>query len=68
MSDNYEKQDIEDVKDIEDIRQCSLSCAHYDEINLCCWLASKRGASTDVNEDDYCLYGFREEESVGGDG
>ena len=43
------------------VRQCSTSCGHFDELNLCCWVASKRGLCTEVFEGDYCLYGLTED-------
>lgn len=46
--------------DEDPIRQCSNSCSHYDLINQCCWIVSNQGLCTEVQEGDYCLYGFKE--------
>ena len=54
-----EDYDIPDY-DAPETRQCSDSCSHYDSINCCCWVASKKGLCTEVDEGDYCLYGFKE--------
>jgi len=43
------------------VRTCSTSCGHFDELNLCCWVASNRGLCTEVSEGGYCLYGFLED-------
>jgi len=49
----------EDVYESEEPRQCDESCSHYDSLNQCCWIASKRGLCTDVSEGDYCRFGFK---------
>lgn len=41
-----------------DVRECDESCGHFDEINLCCWVATNRGMCTDVALHDLCLFGF----------
>jgi len=57
MSDMY--WDDEDLDEIV-IRECGNSCSHFDSLNLCCWLVSRRGLCTDVREGDLCRYGFKE--------
>ena len=53
-------EDDYSFEDDKDIRRCSYTCSHFDGLNQCCWLASRRGLCSDVAEDDVCLYGFYE--------
>jgi hypothetical protein len=55
------QEDFDDDFEERHVRQCSTSCGHFDELNLCCWVASNRGLCTEVSEGDYCLYGFLED-------
>lgn len=42
------------------IRECDETCPHFDSLNQCCWIVSKRGLCSDVQEGDFCLYDFKE--------
>ena len=55
------QEDFDDDFEERHVRQCSTSCGHFDELNLCCWVASERGLCTEVSEGDYCLYGLTED-------
>jgi hypothetical protein len=48
---------------LEGIKECSNSCAHFDHINLCCWLITQKtkGLYTDVQEGDTCKHGLKED-------
>jgi hypothetical protein len=58
MSEDYFDDDVEEKR----VRECSTSCSHFDELNLCCWIASDEGLCTDVSEGDYCIHGILEDE------
>ena len=51
-----------DSDEEEQVRECGEGCGHYDSLNQCCWVASRRGLCTDVSEGDLCRYGFKEDD------
>jgi len=45
------------------VRICDNTCSHFDELNQCCWVATKTRLCSNVSEGDICLHGFKEGES-----
>lgn len=41
-------------------RSCSTSCAHYDELNCCCWQAGDWGLCFSVSDGDDCHLQYME--------
>lgn len=42
------------------VRSCDTSCAHYDELNSCCWQSGKWGLCFTVYDGDECHLGYAE--------
>ena len=43
-------------------RECGESCAHFDNINQCCWQSGEWGLCLEVSEGDLCHLGYKIEE------
>jgi hypothetical protein len=41
-------------------RSCNTSCAHYDELNCCCWQSGPWGLFFSVYDGDDCHLGYME--------
>lgn len=55
---NYECQ--EESENSDRARSCNTSCPHYDEINQCCWQATKSGLCFTVYDGDQCHLNYSE--------
>lgn len=59
----YDPFDDDLFDDEDETRTCGEMCSHYDNINQCCWVATKKGLCQDVRDGDLCLFGFKEDDN-----
>jgi hypothetical protein len=62
MTELYDTNRKETIDEFERTRECSQTCPHFDETNLCCWppVNANRGICFDVREGDLCRLGYKD--------
>ncbi len=59
MPEDWENEGFESVDDwVDEVRYCDTSCPHYDELNRCCWQATRQGLCFSVSEGEVCHLGY----------